>query len=184
MSTRRFFREFNNAILLAPKCGSTAAAGTERRRDWIINERAPIRNPPDPRAERSGGLRPVRRRADPEDVAVRMTNVHLADAPGLVLRGPDDFDPVRLTVRELGVDFRDPDRHPHPQFPVVEPPAPPSPPRAPRHRKISQWPEPTAPNVTGASGVACQSHRFVQPRRVNQSKLCSMLETFRIGVRC
>src|SRR5205823_1242253 len=57
--------------------------------------------------------------------------------------------------------------------PRPPPPMPPSRPRPPcplRDRKISQSPEPTAPNV-GAASESLQFHRFVQPSLANQAKL-------------
>src|SRR5688572_24667377 len=55
----------------------------------------------------------------------------------------------------------------------------PRPPCAPSHRKISQSPEQTPPNEGGLP----QSQAFVHPSFSNHAKLCSMFETFRIGVK-
>src|SRR5713101_5723583 len=66
-----------------------------------------------------------------------------------------------------------------PSGPNVEAFAPlPRPPWPPWQRKISHWPDPTAPKVGGVP----QSQHFLQPHFSNQAKLAAMLETFSIGV--
>src|SRR5229473_6616449 len=54
-------------------------------------------------------LVPVDRLADAQDVAVGVTNVHLADGPGLVLRRADDVQAVAQARGMDGVDSVDPD---------------------------------------------------------------------------
>jgi hypothetical protein len=51
--------------------------------------------------------------ADSEYVAVGVTDVHFADVPGLVGRGPRDFDSLLDAAGVNGVDIVDPDAHPH-----------------------------------------------------------------------
>src|SRR5262245_61968781 len=55
----------------------------------------------------------------------------------------------------------------------------PRPPCPPSQRKISDLSQQTPPNVGGLP----QSQPFCQPSFSNHSKLCLMLETFKIGVR-
>src|SRR5262245_13068356 len=55
----------------------------------------------------------------------------------------------------------------------------PRPPCPPSHRKISNSPEQTAPNVGGSP----QSQAFFHPSFSNHAKLSWMFETFRIGVK-
>src|SRR6266851_1240532 len=66
-----------------------------------------------------------------------------------------------------------------PSCPNVEAFAPlPRPPWPPWQRKISHWPDPTAPKVGGVP----QSQHFLQPHFSNQAKLAEISETFSIGV--
>src|SRR5258708_27555360 len=50
--------------------------------------------------------------ADPKDVSIRMTYVHLAHVPWFVRRRPGDLEPLLNTVFVDLVDVIDPDRHP------------------------------------------------------------------------
>src|SRR5689334_2725593 len=53
----------------------------------------------------------------------------------------------------------------------------PRPPWPPSHKNISQWPDPTAPNVGGSP----QSQTFCHPSFSSQAKLSTRSETLRMG---
>jgi hypothetical protein len=55
-------------------------------------------------------------RADPQDVSVRVANVHLSHVPWLVLRSRDDVDPLTGARGIHRVDVVEPQREPDPML--------------------------------------------------------------------
>jgi hypothetical protein len=130
-----------------------------------------------------GVLNPL---TDSEDVAIRVTHVHLADAPWHIGRRPGDVEILLQALPMDGVDIVHPDRHPDANVggfvavgtEVIFTPPLPRPPWAPWHKKISHSPEQTPPKVGGSP----HSQPFFQPSFSNQPKLSAMSDTFKIGV--